>query len=55
MEAPNFATRQDQPTNGIWIARSAFQPVPKLDRAQFVFVGSFQSVLAHRHEGDLIG
>jgi len=55
MEATNFATGQDQPPNGIGIARSAFQPVRKVDCAQFVFVGSFQSVLARRDKRDLIG
>jgi hypothetical protein len=27
MKAPDFATRQDQATNGVWIARSAIKPI----------------------------
>jgi hypothetical protein len=55
MEAPNFAARQDQATNGVWIARSAFEPISQVDGAQFVFVGSFQPIVAHGHEGNPIG
>jgi hypothetical protein len=55
VKAPYFASRQYQPTNGVCIARPAFKPVAKVDRAEFVFVGSFQPIFAHRHEGDLIG
>jgi hypothetical protein len=39
MKTPDFAARQDQATNGVCIARSAFQPIPKVDCAQFVLVG----------------
>ena len=54
-EAPNFTTGQNQPTNGVWIAGSAVEPIPQMDGAEFVFVGSFLSVLAHRYQRDLIG
>jgi len=33
MEAPDLAACEDQPANGFCIARSAFQAVPKMDRA----------------------
>jgi hypothetical protein len=40
MKTPDFATGQDEAMDGIWIARPAFKPVAKMDRAKFVFVGS---------------
>jgi hypothetical protein len=51
----DFSTGQDQATNGVRIARSAFQAVPQVDCAQFVLVGPFDAIVAHRDEGDLIG
>jgi hypothetical protein len=32
VKAPDLAACQDQSTNGVCIARSAFQAVPKMDR-----------------------
>jgi hypothetical protein len=55
MEAPNFSTAQDQPTNSIWITRPAFEPISQVDCAEFVFIGSLQSIFAHRDKRDLIG
>jgi hypothetical protein len=55
VKALNFATNQDQPTNGVWITRPSFEPISKVDRAEFVFVGSLQPIIAHRDERDLIG
>jgi hypothetical protein len=40
VKAPNFATGQDQSTNSLWITRPAFKPVAKVDRAEFVLIGS---------------
>jgi hypothetical protein len=48
MKAPDFATGQDQATNGVCIARSAFKPISQVDGAQFVFVGSIDAIVAHR-------
>jgi hypothetical protein len=50
MKAPDFATSQGEATNCVHIARSAFQAVPKVDRAQFVLVGSLDAIAAHRDE-----
>jgi len=36
MKAPDFATSQDEATNCVRIARSAFEAVPKMDRAEFI-------------------
>ena len=44
VKAPDFATGQDQQTNVVRITGPAFQPVPEVNRAEFVFVGSFQSI-----------
>jgi hypothetical protein len=33
MKAPDFAAREDQATNCVGITRSAFEAVPKMDRA----------------------
>lgn len=55
MKSPDFATGQDEPTNGIWVTQPAFEPVAKVDCAEFVLVGLLQPVIPHRHEGDLIG
>jgi len=55
MEAPDFATGQDKPTNGTWITRSSFQPAPKMDRTEFVFIGSAEAILAHGDKRNLIG
>jgi hypothetical protein len=33
VKAPNFAACQDEATNGVFIARSAFQPIAKMDCA----------------------
>jgi hypothetical protein len=38
MKASDFAACEDETTNGVWIARSAFQAVPKVDCAQFILV-----------------
>ncbi len=54
METPDFATGQDQATNGLCVTRSAFEPIPKIDCAEFVFVGSLDAIVAHRDERDLI-
>jgi hypothetical protein len=37
MEAPDFATGQDQTTNGVLITRPSFEPISKVDCAEFVF------------------
>jgi hypothetical protein len=55
MKASDFAACEDETTNGVWIARSAFQTVPKVDCAQFILVGSPDAVVAHGDEDDLIG
>jgi hypothetical protein len=55
VKAPDFATDQDQATNGVWIARSAFKPISQVNGAQFVLVSSFQPIVAHGHEGNPIG
>ena len=55
VKAPHFATGQNQPTNGIGITQPPFKPISKVNRAEFVFIGSFQSVLPHRNERYLIG
>lgn len=55
MKTPDFATGQDEAMDGIWIARPAFKPVAKMDRAKFVLVISLQPIVAHRDKGDLIG
>ena len=55
VEVSDFATGQNEPTNGVWITRPAFKPVVKVDGAEFVFVGSLQPIIAHSDEGDLIG
>ena len=44
VKAPDFATGEDQPTNGVWITRPSLKPLPKVDRTKFVLVGSLQSV-----------
>jgi len=36
--SPDLATGQDEPTNGIGISQPAFEPIPKMDRAEFVLV-----------------
>jgi hypothetical protein len=36
VKAPDFATGQNEPTNGVWITRPAFKPVAKVDRAEFI-------------------
>jgi class 3 adenylate cyclase len=48
MKTPDFAACQDQATNGICIARSAFQTVPKVGCAQFILVGSPAAIVATR-------
>jgi hypothetical protein len=40
VKTPDFATGQNQATNGVWITRPSFEPIPKVDCAQFVLVGS---------------
>lgn len=55
VETPDFATGQDQPTNGVWISRPSFEPVPKVDCAEFILVRSVDAIVAHRDKGDLIG
>jgi hypothetical protein len=53
-ETPDFAASQEKPTNGVWITRPAFKPILKVDRAEFVLVGSLRSVFAHCYERNLI-
>jgi hypothetical protein len=55
VKTPDFATGQDQSTNSLWITRPSFKPVPKMDRTEFVFIGSAEAILAHRDKGNLIG
>ena len=55
VKALDFAANQDQATNGVWITRPPVEPIPKVDCAYFVFVGSRDAVVAHCDEGDLIG
>lgn len=55
MKSPDFATSQDEATNGVRITRPAFKPVPKMDRAEFILVSSVDAVVAHRDEANLIG
>ena len=33
VKAPDFATGQDQATNGVRITRPAFEPIPEVNRA----------------------
>ena len=54
-ESGQPAVSQDKATNGVCIARSAFQTVPQVDRTEFVFVASSDAIVAHGHDGDLIG
>jgi hypothetical protein len=37
VKRPDFATGQDQATNGVLITRPSFEPISKVDRAEFVF------------------
>ena len=55
MKAPDFATSQDEATNCVRIARSAFEAVPNIDCAQFILVSSVDATVARCDEGDLIG
>ena len=43
MKPRDFAAREDEATNGVCNARSAFEPLPKVDCAKFVFVSSLQA------------
>jgi hypothetical protein len=54
VKSPDFAACRDQATNGVCIARSVFEAVPKMDRAEFILVRSVDAIVAHRNEGDLI-
>jgi hypothetical protein len=46
VEASDFATGQYETTNGVTVARPAFKPIPKVDCAEFVFVGSIDAIVA---------
>lgn len=50
MKAPDLATCLDQATNGMSIARSAFQKVSKADCAQFGLADSLRSILTQGDE-----
>lgn len=43
MKPRDFAAREDEAANGVCNARSAFEPLPKVDCAKFVFVSSLQA------------
>jgi hypothetical protein len=45
MKAPGFATCQNQATNGLCIAQSAFQAEAKMDCARFIIVD--YAIVAH--------
>ena len=53
VKTPHLAPCQDQSPNSTWITRPAFKPVSKMDRTQFVFVGSCDAIVAHGNGGDL--
>jgi hypothetical protein len=55
VKAPNFATGQDQPTNGVWITRPALKAVAEVDCTEFVLVSSAKAIVPHSDEGNLIG
>ena len=55
VKASDFAPGEDKPTNGVRITRPAFQPIPKMDRAEFILVRSVDAIVAHRDEANLIG
>jgi hypothetical protein len=55
MKAHDFATCQDEATNCVRVARSAFEAVPNMDCAQFILVRSVDAIVAHRDEAHLIG
>jgi hypothetical protein len=46
VEAPEFSTGQEQATNSVWVTRPRFKPVPKMDRAEFVFIGSLDAIVS---------
>jgi hypothetical protein len=55
MKASNLAAGQDEPTNGVRIARSAFEPISQMQSTQLVLVGAGDPIFAHGDQGDLIG
>jgi len=55
LKTGDLTTRQDQPSNRLWIAQPAFQSISQMDRAKLVLVGSPAAVITHRDERDLIG
>ena len=55
MKSGNFATRHDQPSNRLWVTRSALQTIAKMDRTDLVLVSSLATVITHGDQADPIG